>query len=41
MAQIMPHYIADTNILIAHFANKLTQDLPLLLGISVISDYYR
>lgn len=38
MDTISSNYIADTNILIAYFAGKLVDEMPPLLGISVISE---
>ena len=38
LGHMMDRYIADTNILILHFAGKLPATLPSLLGISIISE---
>lgn len=38
MDKINGNYVADTNILIAYFAGKLAEEMPALLGISVISE---
>ncbi|OIR24074.1 type II toxin-antitoxin system VapC family toxin, partial [Bathymodiolus thermophilus thioautotrophic gill symbiont] len=36
--RIRNNYIADTNILIFHFDDKLADEMPPLLGISIISE---